>query len=440
MFATMKELPRPTHPERPFRPGRILIVEEALHSMKGHWFEYIKTIAAACREKGDEVSIIAHQAADPRIIEDLQAHPLLTHSAWDRTLDSPNPLKRYFSVVLHNWRLYRSVDLILALEPKADCVLAPTILIHHLLAWTLLARQYRRRKYKRLVLFFVNGQGTYRGPAQPPRFPRNPKTALFRFLLRRLKPLVESGDVVLAAETEGMADEYFSFCGVPFRCLPHPIHFDHLENATDPGRFPAEPGTLTFGCFGFARHEKGSDLLQEAILLIRQRQPTVRIRFLIQWLDDFRAPDGTLVTRHPALLRDPDVEYITRSLTGSEYTQLLDRIDAMVLPYRAASYYARVSRVAIEAASMGIPLVYTRHTWLEELVTEFGSGAGFQNEDIEGLVDAILQVATQIDFFQNRARNRRVLVRQHYCPEHFRAWMLGELSAVIRTRVDSNTE
>lgn len=431
MVASMKQTPRPPLSLRPIRPGRILIVEEALQSMKGHWFEYIKTIAVACRAAGDEVSIIAHQRADPKIIEALLAHPLLPHSAWDRSLDSPNPLKRYLSVFRHNWRLYRSVDLILALEPKVDCVLAPTILIHHLLAWTLLARRYRNKKYKRLVLLFVNGQRTYHGPGQALSFPRNPKTALFRFLLRRLKTLVDSGDVVLAAETEGMANEYVSFSGVPFQCLPHPVRFESSGDPCAQPRLQPESDCITFGCFGFARYEKGSDLLQEAILLIRQQAPGIRIRFLIQWLDDFRTPDGSLVTRHPTLLKDPSVEYITRPLTGKEYHQLLARTDAMVLPYRAASYYARVSRVAIEAASMGIPLVYTRQTWMEELVSAFGAGEGFRDQDIGDLVGAILKMAREIETFSCRARNRRELVLQNYCPENFRAWLLGDLSPAL---------
>jgi glycosyltransferase involved in cell wall biosynthesis len=433
MVASMKETPRPPLSLHPIQPGRILIVEEALESTKGHWFEYIKTISVACRSAGDEVSIIAHQRADPKIIEDLLAQPLLRHSAWDRTLDSPNPIKRYLSVLRHNWQLYRSIDQILGMEPKVDCVLAPTILIHHLLAWTLLARKYRNFRYKRLVLFFVNGQGTYHGPGLALSFPRNPKTALFRFLLRRLTTLVESGDVVLAAETTGMANEYASFSGVPFQCLPHPVRFEPSKESCARPQRRTRSEEITFGCFGFARHEKGSDLLQEAILLIRHQHPEVRIRFLIQWLDDFRTPDGILVTRHPTLLQDPAVEYITRSLTGEEYHHFLGQTDAMVLPYRAASYYARVSRVAIEAASLGIPLVYTRQTWMEELVTEFGAGEGFRNEDIEDLVGAILKMAREIDTFSCHARNRRELVLQHYCPEHFRSWLLGDLPPAIRT-------
>lgn len=401
-------------------PARILIVEEALRSVNGHWFEYIKNIAATCRDKGDDVTVAAHEQADDRILSELQARPALPYSAWDKIYDSPRSWQRYLGVLQHNWRHYRAVDRLLQQEKPFDCILAPTLLIHHLIAWTALAHKYRNHKYKRMVLFFVNGQGIYEGPGKPVRFARHPKTALFRRLLKSLQPLVESGQVVLAAETRGMAAEYTRFCGVPFECFPHAVQF------APAGAVPrAAPEKPTFACFGFARHEKGSDLLQEAILEIRQRRPDLPIRFMVQWLDDFELPDGTPVTRHPSLLEDPDVTFITSAFDAATYQSYLEETDGMILPYRARSYYARVSRVAIEAAILGIPMVYTRQTWLEEMVELCGAGEGFSDENLEDLVGAIIRMAEKIDLHKAKADSRRELARDLYSAEQFRNCLLG---------------
>lgn len=402
-------------------PVRLLIVEEALHSVKGHWFEYIKTITDACHEAGDEVTIAAHRDADPRILVELPARPLIPYSAWDKTYDSSSPLKRYYGVFQHNRRLFNTLDELLKTEKEPfDCILAPTLLIHHLMAWVKIARKYHGKKFKRLVLFFVNGQGSYQGPGQPAHFSRHPKTALFRHYLRQLKPLVESGEVVLAAETEEMAREYTAFCGIPFRCFPHVVRFPATAN---PPYTSVKP---TFACFGFARYEKGSDLLQEAIRQIRRRRPDLPLRFAIQWLDDFQLPDGTTVSPHPELLADPDVEFITSTLDTTSYLQHLRETDGMILPYRASSYYARVSRVAIEGAIMGIPMVYTRDTWLEEMVALCAAGEGFTNESLEGLIEAILRLADNLPLHKSTAVDRSDLARDLYSPEQFRTCLLSD--------------
>lgn len=404
---------------RPATPARILIVEEALRSPKGHWPEYIRTIATACRNAGDEVTILAHSDASPDIVSQLQAIPLLPHSAWDGIYNSRNPLVRYSGAILHNRRLYRRLSDFLEQSEKFDCVLAPTILIHHLFAWGRLARRFAGRKFDRLTLLFVNGQGIYQGPGKPVLFPRHPKRSVFRSGLRAFRPMVNDGTVVLGAETAAMAREYQAFSGIRFQRFPHPVDFsmpDEDESSVD------EP---VFACLGFARHEKGSDLLQDAILAVRRERPDLRIRFVLQWLDDFRDESGNLVTRHPDLVADPAVEFITEAISTGRYLRELRRTAAMILPYRASSYYGRVSRVAIEAAMAGIPLLYTRHTWLEEMVKECGAGVGFEDENRADLVSKIIFFAEHIRALKLRARERRQQARATYSPGAFRDSLLG---------------
>ena len=401
---------------------KLLIAEEALRSLEGHWFEYIRAIAAECRRAGDDVTVACHRDAVPEVVGELKATPTFPASAWDPAYirAGGGAWRRLARIFRHNAGLYRVARRFLRQHGPSDVVFAPTILIDHLGAWTLLAWT-ARRDYGKLVLFFVHGRGVYQGPDRPVAFPRSPNTLLSRALLRCLRTLVAGGKVVLAAQTRAMAAEFTRFCGLPFAYFPHPvIPGDDLDADRD------TPGEIVLSCLGFARYEKGSDLLQAAIRRVRVQRPDLGgVRFVIQWLNDFVGPGGARFTKDPALLADPAVEFLSRSFTPSEYRAQLDRAAGMILPYRANSYYARVSRVAIEAAMLGIPMVYTRATWLEELVREGGAGVGFEDGNLEELTAAIIRLVDELPAWRQAARGRIADARRWFSPESFRACLLG---------------
>ncbi len=403
---------------------KLLIAEEALRSLEGHWFEYVRTIANGCRRAGDDVTVACHRDAVPEVVAELAATPTFPTSAWDPAYlrAGGGAWRRLARIFRHNAEFYRVVRRFMRRRGPFDVVFAPTILIDHLGAWTLLART-ARQDYGKLVLLFVNGHGSYRGPDQPAAFPRTPNTLLSRFLLRSLRKLVASGKVVLAAETRAMAAEFTRFCGVPFQCFPHPVEFD---GAPDPDR--AETREIVLSCLGFARYEKGSDLLQAAILRLRKQRPDLgRVRFVIQWLEDFRGPDGVKFEREPVLVADPGVEFLSHSFTPSEYRAQLARTDGMILPYRARSYHARVSRVAIEAAILGIPMVYTRKTWLAELVRDGGAGVGFEDENLDELASGIICLADELPEWRTKAAAAARAARRLHSADYFRQCLLANV-------------
>ena len=399
---------------------KLLIAEEALRSLSGHWFEYLRAIVGGCRRAGDEVTVACHRDAVPLVVEGLSATRTFPVSAWDPAYVQAGggAWRRLVRLFRHNAGLYRAMRKLLKQRGPFDLVLAPTILVDHLGAWALLART-ARKDCRKLVLLFVNGHGTYRGPNEPAAFPRTPNTILSRWLLRSMRGPVAAGRVVLAAETRAMAAEFTRFCDLPFHCFPHPVEIDEAT----PEKTSPE---VVLSCLGFARYEKGSDLLQGAIRRLREARPDLgRVRFVIQWLDDFRGPDGTPYTPDPVLCADPGVEFLSRSFTPREYREQLERADGMILPYRAGSYYARVSRVAIEAAMLGIPMVYTRGTWLEELARECGAGLPFEDENLEELAAQIITLVDDLPAWRERARGRAELARRLNSPARFRACLLG---------------
>ena len=239
-------------------------------------------------------------------------------------------------------------------------------------------------------------------------------------------------------------------------------NISRTRSATAPASLPAAsyalPATsakpIVFGCYGAARWEKGSDIFREAIKLILKNQvasdgcrgasiqsegtwelgpaflpitsnplpatATGRsLRFVIQWVEDFRDGQGNLVSIDPWLKNHPQVEVIGRYFKGDEYDEQLERTDVMVLPYRSP-YRLRVSRVVIEAMMNGMPVIATRDTTLFEQAEEYGMAVGCDDGSAESLAKAILEVAESFGRLQEDARLKAKAVAESFSVRYFR--------------------
>jgi glycosyltransferase involved in cell wall biosynthesis len=402
------------------RAPRLLIVEEALRSTGvGHWYEYIKAITEGCRQEGVDVTVAAHQAVEPMIRQTLGAKPVLRYSAWERIYDSPSALKRYAGVLRHNLRLSRDVRNFLAQSAPFDCVLAPTNLPHHVLGWYWVARRCGGRCFQRLAMIFVNtpGERTAEGGFC---FPRS--AGFQRAVLRRFARSQCEGSVALVAETRRAARQFKAFCGSEFALFPHVVN---LPAETCP-KSPENGWKPVLGSFGFARHEKGSDLLQQAALNLLRENPGSGTRFVIQWGKDFTDRSGHRVGKDRELAAHPRVEFIDQPLSTAQYLARLNEVQGLVLPYRCRSYYDRVSRVAVEAACAGRPFIYPRNSWLADLAERCGAGVGFDDGSVQDLTRALREFVERIDPLSDQARSASARARRYFSPQRFKACLFGE--------------
>jgi glycosyltransferase involved in cell wall biosynthesis len=402
---------------------RILIVEEALHTGEGHWPSYIGDLATGFREAGDEVDVLTHREATPEVLRRVGGTPWLSRSFWD---EDKNRSRGVLGGITHNINLYRELKNYLRDRPPYDYVLALTMRAYHILAFGALARSSLLGRNTRLLLLFVHPQGVFVAPGVPARIPRNFRTAIMHVGFRLLSRSVREGKTILAVETEGMKEEYERFSGLPFRFFPHAIRFG--SDSPIRSRVPAageEKREITFTCPGFARFEKGIDLLQTAVIEIFREEPEFPARFVVQWQNPFSMPDGSLLKPLPKFLNNPKVEILDRTIGPVEYEELLARSDALLLPYRAAFYYARVSRVAIETICRGIPLVYPAATWLEEACANYGAGVSFQDENLESLKEAIRSTVQNYRDIGQKAGTRSKAALEFFSVPTFRANMLA---------------
>jgi len=411
---------------------RWLIVEDALRDRKGHWFEYLKGFAQELRALGDQVTVLADRAAEPFLVEQLQVQPVLAASIWHRMGDGAGVLRRCLRVPVHAWRTYRSLSKYFQREKKYDVIFVPTVLVHHLLGWTSLIKRVFKRTQTRIILFFPNTPIKLKPETNEPAWLPTPTAKLFCRLIRSLKKETEQGRVILGVETHPMRDALTRLTGVAFTYFPHPVQPYETEKPETlktgtPGSKRAELNSmpLTFACYGPARNEKGSDVLVAAIERYLRLFPDSQIKFVVQWVDDFRLPDGKMAALPLLLKQHPQVE-IVRSLFGEgEYVWRLKYASALLLPYRQSSYGLRVSRLAIEAMVNGIPAIVTRGTTLAEQGRQFGAMVLCEDGNVENLADAIRNMEQNFWRLKEHAEQQKRLAREQFSMEKFRHGLIG---------------
>lgn len=395
---------------------RILIVEEALQSGTGHWPVYLGDIARGLRQAGDSVDVLAHRQADPALLQRLDATAWLSRSCW-----SDPRAQGQLGGIRHALRFARELRRWLRQQRQPyHWICSLTMRLPHLLAYTLLVRSGQIPTGSRCLLLFVQGFGVYAGPDQPVHVPHSASNRLARWCFQRLRASVQRGVLLLAAETAGMQQELTSFSGLPVALFPHPVAL-----ATPVSSSPAalaKPGTrpLTITCPGFARYEKGSDLLLQAIRQLWAQPRFAQMHLVCQWPQPFAMPDGTMLSPAADLLNDPRLELLNHNLDSSAYQSLLERSDLIVLPYRRESYHNRVSRVAIEALMLGVPLLAMAGTWAAELSATSASALLIEGESADHLAEALARAVDSLDALTAQASVQGAAVARVHSVVRFR--------------------
>jgi glycosyltransferase involved in cell wall biosynthesis len=398
---------------------RMVVIEEALKTHSGHWFEYLRAVSELNARAGARTTVVVHRDAEREVVEALDAHALFPWTFWDGTYNHPRLWRRLLGLVRHNLRVFRIMNRFVKRHGPFDMLFAPSVVNAQVVGWRLLMWRQGGRRIDHMVLFFRNNVGAY-GPGQAePIFPK--QTKIMRWTLRSFLPLIREGRVRIVTDSEKLADEYEQLSGIRPEVFPSP-RIAPPPLVEEEKRAPGAP--LTLSCLGPARFEKGIDILQDAIRAFLTRNPDTDVRFVVQWDEPILNADGTLYEPMPELVADARVDFIDRPMNSAAYDAALAATDCMLLPYQRASYYARISGVAVEAVTAGIPVVYTRDSWCEDLVRDNGAGIGIEDGDVEGLTRAIAQFVDAHEDYRAKARERAEVARREHSPEAFttRLW------------------
>jgi glycosyltransferase involved in cell wall biosynthesis len=157
------------------------------------------------------------------------------------------------------------------------------------------------------------------------------------------------------------------------------------------------------------------------------------------WMGDPNLADPALLP-HARGLDDPEWvlktgqldyaaphELINDNLDKSAYSALLSRTDLIVLPYRRDSYHNRLSRVAIEAAIHGIPLLPMSGTWAEDLSILAGGFVVIEDESPEAVAAGLIAALKSLDELKRSAQAGRGRVAAFHGATTFRSLLVQDI-------------
>jgi glycosyltransferase involved in cell wall biosynthesis len=169
--------------------------------------------------------------------------------------------------------------------------------------------------------------------------------------------------VKVYTDTEELSEQYATFSGLPFGTLPIPFRTGRIAVRT---RRPDEPLRLT--CVGDVRDEKGFPWLPELVRALRAEAEAGRVRFAFQAgpTDAAANPGSAAALAELRALAAPYLELpgLDGPLDPAGYFRLVSTADVMLCPYDPAAYRRRSSGTLTEAIAAGVPTVVREGTWL----------------------------------------------------------------------------
>lgn len=390
---------------------RILIIEEALRENIGHWPAYIGTLARGWRAAGDVVDIVGHTGCGKHLIASLRVEPVLSANCWSESIYQ-GPI----GGLRHSHLYRREIERWLGRTEPYDWILVLTTRLQHLLAWTRIMTLGNGLPRGRLLLLFVQGFGRYDGVKERVYFPATMANMIARSCFRALGASVGTGRVFLASETQAMRAELQAFSKLPVALFPHPVHPVDFPRAETHGG----ADHIVVSCPGLARYEKGSALLRSAINGALEVPALASIRFVLQWKGAFALPDGRMEGAPRDWRDNPRVTVVREDLAAEAFARFLSASDLVLLPYRREAYHNRLSRIAIEAAIMGRPVLYTRGTAIAELMAAGGVGVPIAAETPEAIIESLVRVVGELESLRAAAQAASAKVRQVHSAETFR--------------------
>ena len=382
---------------------KVLIVEDALSSLNGHWFQYISDIVRDGGLVGYNIHVAVPKDASKEVLAGLPCHPILSSSLSKRKTAQTSFLTSLWRIFSSNRSLYQDLKNILLKENTYDLIISPSTRVDHLIAYLLLFLRLKNKSKTRFVLIFIDAVASYSSDYSKIHFSK--KSLILKIALKLTRGHSSPRELIFAAESLGMARQYKLLSGVDFKVVPHvtvlPTLDTYRSNLSSQHSEMKVP--LVLATYGFTRFDKGLDILQDALKSDPELLQNPNVLFVLQWTGDYVLPDGKLIQKEPILENAFNVSYIPAFEGSEQYYQWIAKTNIIVLPYRRAFYCDRLSRVAIDAAIAGIPVVYPRGTWLESFVSEYGSGIPFDAENLASLAEAIIRAISQFNELKEKA-------------------------------------
>jgi glycosyltransferase involved in cell wall biosynthesis len=368
----------------------VCLIDNCLKDFTGHHFEYIRSVAAELQSRQTRVLVLARQKALADFDRFFPVERVFRRSHYDW------PCRiRKIGFFANLWILNRSFysDLESALRDRVGpdwLLFAPNVNHQELFAWAWWLRKIPVSRRPQVRLFMRWSYYQQEDATQGQRY---------TFVAERAFRLLERFPTLkLVTDSSRLADEYSRLTRLPIGVLPIP----HTGNTNGNPSAPHHPPVVVF--LGGARSEKGFSILVEAA---RQMKDD-KIQLVLQChRDDPDDADAAKAHEELERLSGQKVRLVPEPLDSARYYELLASADIVVIPYRVQNYRARTSGILVEALAAGKPVVVTNGTWMADQTVPEKVGVTFEDGNARDLRRAILELASSLEAYRQRALDHR---------------------------------
>jgi glycosyltransferase involved in cell wall biosynthesis len=376
----------------------VILVEENLPVRGGHWDNYMRGLVKGFKSYNYSIECLG--SASGQLTPEIQITPVFRISYWANPYSQLKASERLYRKFIHPWiwcsDLQEWSD---STNHTEDLIFAPNQSPMHLLAWGLWISKNNLGTFKKIIIginYFGNGaQGQI---SILNRLHLN----IAKLLLRRA---ITQKQVIFFSENHVARSWLQQKTGFRLHIMPHNVDASFATNIDQEITGYNSP---LFVSIGFARYDKGSDLLLKAIESYLRNNNSNNSQFWLQW--------GKEVPRNKFCEGHPQVSFNDDLLDAAAIAKILQRADCALMPYRNCAYYGRLSRAAIDAVVGGCPVIYPHCSSINEIVDPYGIGVCFDDEDIKSLVNAIENVAVNFSSLKKKALLKSHMARSYYSP------------------------
>lgn len=366
---------------------RVFLVEPNLISHLGHMFEYVIFLKKVLTDFGFETIVVGNVTANKEIKKTLPNVWLLISQKVFENLEDKG---KSFAANLHRLDSYYQLS-------GDDLVIIPTAYtnqlsgIKHFLQKKLVDTKFTllfHQLYRPTENFYTTCSEEFRVDAH-------------KKMTVALKGLPKN--VSLWATNEKLKNALCLLSDRDVGILPSPRILKNFQ--IEPFVKHKNKTSLQLMFLGDNRFEKG------LLVLLKTIQEDKKLKYFIQL-----APPRCYGKKELAIFRK-EVRRVKKftnvKLKEGVFSEIdffwhLRQADAIVLPYHPASYDKRISGILIQALTRGIPIVTTKDTWLDKIVSRYECGSTFRhkdnlNENANQLKVAIKQLAKRYSYYKGNA-------------------------------------
>lgn len=378
---------------------RYVVADPSLKSYSGHCFEYMRSLRAALIPRGDEVVLVGNRDMEKEFSAKTHAIPVITYWCDARPLLFPvDPSSKVGMSAIrseHEKSLIQDLNL---LDEKISFRKDDVFIINTIRHWGLRgvvrwAEQFPADKLPKIsiILHFT---------AFPDPEKDDGTAEFYRDAFLSLKQSAVRDRFTLLADSEELIEEYALFTDIKVDLAPIP-HCDTAILKSERQANGAQRIKLAY--LGEARLNKGFHLLPVLAERIHAKglQSTVELHIQSFIFD----PSQDFYRHAMARLFYENIVFYPEQLTAEEYANLLDRADAILLPYRIENYHSQTSGVFAEALAKGKPIITSRGTWMAAQVKQFKCGALFAPDDSVDFCNAVFDVIDNFDAYVAAAKD-----------------------------------